>query len=84
MPENEEEFYNKICSFYLRLKVEPSRKLFQYYQEASGHLKVIEETIVEFKAEIDQIENIKRSLTNKEAYRKYLLQYYIELNEEAM
>jgi len=83
LPEKEEEFYNKICSFYLRLKIEPSKKLFQYYQEASGHLKEIEETIAEFKAEINQIDKIKRNLTNKEAYRKYLLQYYIELNEEA-
>ena len=83
LPETEEEFYNKICSFYLRLETEPSKKLFQSYQKASEHLKEIEVTITEFKSEIKEIENIKRSFTNKEAYRKYLLKYYIELNEEA-
>lgn len=30
-----------------------------------------------------QIDKIKRRFTNKEVYIKYLLQYYIELNEEA-
>jgi ribosomal protein S15P/S13E len=39
--------------------------------------------MTEFKNEINQVENNKRALTNKEAYRKNLLQYYIELNEEA-
>ena len=61
LPKKEEEFYNKFCSFYLGLKVEPSKKLFQYYQEASEHLKETEETIVEFKAEIDQIDKQKET-----------------------
>jgi len=53
------------------------------FQKKKKNSIIEEETIVEFKAEIDQIDKTKRNLTNKEAYRKYLLQYYIELNEEA-
>ena len=78
---NEEAFHKYICKFYFNIVTEPREELLEKFMKVSGHIKEIDENLLDLKEQLDGLST--RNQTNEIQEKRPLLLYYKQHNESA-